>query len=212
MQPFWSHARTVAFQVDTGVEGDAAVASSAVPLVIRRQSRGSQALPLARSMGSAGTSPFSSALKGCTGEGINPMTWLHIGTGFTSACKGYICMQGSAALLRIPRPHRVMPVLAGVRKLASLEHSRRQSVDAFVEAASEKDAMQELQVVLIPAIVRTGICVATQQALRQANGTSSDLWEYLISGICVQPLSELDRQEAVVMSWAICLRCNQQGW
>ena len=85
-------------------------------------------------------------------------------------------------------------------------------MDAFVEAASEKDAMQELQVVLIPAIVRTGICVATQQALRQANGTSSDLWEYLISGICVQPLSELDRQEAVVMSWAICLRCNQQGW
>ncbi len=105
----WSRANTVPFQVDTGMEGDAAGASSAVPHVIRRQSRGSQALQLARSMGSAGTSPFSSALKGCTGEGINPMTWLHIGTGFTSACKGYICMQGSAALLRISGPHRECP-------------------------------------------------------------------------------------------------------
>lgn len=113
------------------------------------------------------------------------MTWLHIGTGFTSACKRYICMQGSAALLRISRPHREMPGLAGVRKLASLEHSRRQSVDAFVEAASEKDAMQELQVVLITAIVRTGVCVATQQVPRQANGASSDLWEHFISSICV---------------------------
>ena len=97
-----------------------------------------------------------------------------------------------------------MPVLAGVRKLASLEHSRRQSVDAFVEAASEKDAMQELQVVLIPAIVRTGVCVATQQALRQANEISFKLWASLFSVICVQPLSELDRQEAVAMSGATC--------
>ena len=42
--------------------------------------------------------------------------------------------------------HGLMPVLAGVRKLESLEHSRRQSVDASVDAPSEKDALQELQV------------------------------------------------------------------
>ena len=94
-------------------------------------------------------------------------------------------MQCSAALLRMPRLHGVMLVSAGVRKLASLEHSRRQPVDAFVEAASEKDALQELQVALIPAILRSEVCVAPEQASRQANGTPSDSWGHLISGICV---------------------------
>ena len=41
-------------------------------------------------------------------------------------------------------------VLAGVRKLGSIGHSAKQSVDAFVEAAAEKDALQELQVHLVP--------------------------------------------------------------
>jgi len=44
-------------QVDIGIRGGEAVVSSAVPQIIRRQSRGSQALQLARSMGSAGDVP-----------------------------------------------------------------------------------------------------------------------------------------------------------
>ena len=37
-------------------------------------------------------------------------------------------------------------VLAGVRKLGSIGHNAKQSVDAFVEAVGQKDALQELQV------------------------------------------------------------------
>ena len=37
-------------------------------------------------------------------------------------------------------------LLAGVRKLGSAGHSAKQSVDAFVEAVGQKDALQELQV------------------------------------------------------------------
>ena len=39
-----------------------------------------------------------------------------------------------------------------------------------MEAASEKDALQELQVAVIPAIVRTPACVAPQQAPQYAFG------------------------------------------
>lgn len=35
---------------------------------------------------------------------------------------------------------------AGVRKLGSVERGAKQSVDAFVEAVGQKDALQELQV------------------------------------------------------------------
>ena len=77
-------------------------------------------------------------------------------------------MQCCAAVLCMPRLHGVMPVSAGVRKLASLEHSRRQPMDAFVEAASEKDALQELQVILLPGTVRDEVCVAPQQAPHRA--------------------------------------------
>ena len=77
VQPIWSHTNTVAFQVDKGIEGDAAGASSAVPHVIRRQSRGSQALQLARSMGSAGT-PLSCTSQGkAQGKPTSTVTCLH---------------------------------------------------------------------------------------------------------------------------------------
>ena len=38
---------------------------------------------------------------------------------------------------------------AGVRKLGSIERIAKQSVDAFVEAVGQKDALQELQVASI---------------------------------------------------------------
>ena len=82
VQPVWSHADTVTFQVDLGIEGDAAGASSAVPNVIRRQSRGSQALQLARSMGSAGT-PLSCSTQGnAQGKPTSAVACLHDGTDF----------------------------------------------------------------------------------------------------------------------------------
>lgn len=37
-------------------------------------------------------------------------------------------------------------MLAGVRKLGSIEHSAKQSVETFVEAAGQEDALLELQV------------------------------------------------------------------
>ncbi len=48
-------------------------------------------------------------------------------------------------------------ILSGVRKLGSIGHSAKQSVEAFVEAVAEKDALQELQVHLVPSC-SCGMC------------------------------------------------------